>query len=274
MTDLAAPGLGLPLRIGMLPHLYSLQSKGQLAFCEVTLEQLVMPHAAVLDALDTLVNCGVEIRLHSLGLLPGCDCTAQRLALADLAGMCSPTLLSIHLAMGRGIGVHGESFVRPRYDGDFEREFIFFLEHLRTLTKIPLAIENIAAYEEVEDSPSGEVAFLGRVAAAAKVAVVFDVSNHFTTYGDAAPTAALVGQLARIPIAHLHLSGGRWLDGRYIDTHCDSVPASHLAFARRLRSLCAAPALYERDGRFDADEVGQEIRALLGLSALTVGEPG
>jgi uncharacterized protein (UPF0276 family) len=259
--------------MGLLSLIYSLQERGQLAFCEVTLEQLVKPHPAVLSALDTLVNCGVELRLHSVNLLRGQEQETQVHALADLEQWCAPALLSVHAAAGRGTNPYGESFLRPSYDETFESEMVEFLALLQKRTRVPLAIENIAAYDEVVDSAADEVEFLARVAKASGARVVFDVSNHLTTFGKTLPSADFVASVASLPLAHLHVSGGRWLDDQYVDTHVDAIPASHLAFARGVRLLNSAPVLYERDGRFDAEEeLAREVQCLLALGSVTMAE--
>lgn len=267
------PRLGLPFRPALIPTIYDLQARGALAFCEVNLEQLVKPTAAFLDCLDTLVNCGVDIRLHSVGILPETDFALQLQALDEARRWCSPSVLSVHAATCCGAGHYGESFQRPQYASELLDKLAAHLVRLSELAKIPIAVENIAVYDNLFDDSVSELHFLAQLANAASVTVVFDVSNHLTTYGLAVDNHECTNLVTRLPLTHLHVSGGRWLDGRYYDTHLDPIPNAHIELCRSIVSMMECDVLYERDGRYEREaEVANEILSLLQLCTTESGE--
>lgn len=260
-------GVGLPLRSGILPWIGKLQSSGDLAFCEVNLEALMRSPQIYSDYIDTLINCGVEICLHSVGILPGANFDQQIKAVNLLCSWCSPSLLSVHVADSFGIGLYGESFARQAYS----REFFSTMEsHIGALTSVfnlPIAIENISSYRQYSETSIDEIDFLDDLARSTGVNVIFDVSNHLTTYGDSVDKKQTALAVKKLPLQYIHISGGRWLNGHYIDTHSDPIPEAHLDFCAELVSFTRSSLYYERDSGFErAQEIDMEICGLLRLA--------
>lgn len=257
-------GIGLPLRPGLLPWIGKLQAAGLLAFCEVHLEALLQPSSAYLEYIDTLMNCGVDICVHSVGILPSTDFEPQLRALELLNAWCIPSLLSIHIASGYSTDLWGESFVRPRYSDALFKKMEQHLRELTAAVNIPVAVENIANYQLIEDGPSDELDFIGALAVANGVSVIFDVSNHLTTYGCSVDGVKTASSASLLPLKYVHISGGRWLRGRYFDTHADPMPDAHLKLCAELMLRTNVCPLYERDSGFDRHlEIECEIRNLL-----------
>lgn len=269
MIELCTPAkkIGLPLRPALLPIVYDLQAQGALSFCEVYLEQLVSPTEALVDCLDTVVNCGVDLRLHSVGILPGVNFEPQIRALHALQTWCAPSILSVHLATGRGEGGYGESFRCPPYTDELRDTLLAHLLRVTEQAGLPIAVENIANYNSICDDPRRELCFLNDLSRAAGASVVFDISNHITTYGPEVDVRGCAEFVGRVPLAYVHISGGRWLNGRYYDTHADPIPNAHFELCRCIMSVTGCDILYERDGGFDrTDEILDEISSLLKLA--------
>lgn len=256
--------VGLHLRPELLSWISKLQAVGSLGFCEVHLEALLKPSVKYFDLIDTMLNCGIRINLHSVGILPDRNFEPHLRAIEKLTKWSSPSLLSVHLASGYQMNDFGESFTRPSYSDQFFNLMESHLVALSSNIQVPVAIENIANYTTHSDNANDELEFLAATAKATGTSVVFDVSNHLTTYPSLKTFTSHAKLVSELPLAHLHVSGGRWINGRYFDTHADPLQTSHIELLSQIVALSSAIPLYERDYGFERiEEIEREIQWLL-----------
>lgn len=128
-------------------------------------------------------------------------------------------------------------------------------------------LENIASLVELPLHDYDEAEWLERVVAATGVELLFDLHNlHANAANGAFDAERVVRRVARLPIAYVHLAGGRLIRaGRrmlVLDDHLHAVPDEAFALLRVLAEERDEPlsVVIERDGNYaPIDEMIEEI---------------
>lgn len=132
---------------------------------------------------------------------------------------------------------------------------------------VPLAVENIAALFTWPEDTLSEPDFLGELVARTGVRLVLDLANLFASA--TARGSDPVGDLERWPleaVAYVHVAGGEFRDGLYLDTHGHPLvaPVLELVAAFIDRFPDDPPGLMlERDSDVSAETVGPELDLLV-----------
>jgi uncharacterized protein (UPF0276 family) len=141
----------------------------------------------------------------------------------------------------------------------------------RFLPDVPLLLENVAATFWWPDDEMDEATFYQEVVAATGCELLLDLSNLWAnaTNEGLDPVAVLEGYpLERV--AMVHLAGGEWDHGFYLDTHAAPVGEPVLELLRVLvQRRGSVPVLVERDAEFGPfaeleDELGR-VREIVAL---------
>ncbi|MBC8073901.1 MAG: DUF692 domain-containing protein, partial [Deltaproteobacteria bacterium] len=221
-------------------------------------------------ALWPVITHGVKL---SLGSADGIDdAHAQRLG--RLARELDAPLVSEHASFTRGgsreighltrlpytraaIGVLARNVARAR----------------RFLPDVPLLLENVAATLEWREDEMDEPEFHCELVRATGCPMLLDLGNLYANAVNRGRDP--LRELLRFPLAHvamLHVAGGAWEHGFYLDTHADPIPDPVYELARIVTAeIGAVPILLERDagfGRF-ADLLAELER----LRAMTTDVP-
>lgn len=265
--------LGLPYRTGVKPWLEKLQSTNQLSFVEFHIEQF---DPAGLDYADTLASCGIAVIIHVTTDLisPSAEEVLTQRLLA-IAAQTPIAYVSGHIASGRSLTKWGgEAFNRFPYTNEYLHQILKAIRRLEHNIGIPVGLENVATYGNPPDDEITELAFLEMFQRDAPGRLVFDVSNlvansinyqsHFPNEGD----------LMVLNGAYLHLSGGRWHDNKYIDTHRDPIDISHATLAKPLVPNFKYGILYERDCWESVNDIERDLALLHTIIESTASSHG
>ncbi|GAB91565.1 DUF692 domain-containing protein [Gordonia rhizosphera] len=233
-----------------------------LGFCEVIAESVPF------YPIDRLRALGVPVIPHGIRLsLGGAEPVAhERISLlADCADLLGSPLVSEHIAFVRAGGIEaGHLLPIPR-----SREALDALtDNIRRTQDslpVPLAVENIAALFDWPDDEYTEGEFLTELIERTGVHLLLDVENVYACALNRGTDPAR--DLARLPaerIAYCHVAGGRFIGGRYHDTHTDPVPTEVLEMVSQVAETGAAQAfMLERDGNYPpARELLTELDAI------------
>ncbi|WP_237448458.1 DUF692 domain-containing protein [Nocardioides flavescens] len=284
----AVAGVGAGWRTPVAGLLADRARAGRLGFVEVVAENVepTAPPAAVV----ALHDAGLPVVTHgvTLGLAGAERPDAGRLArLAAVAGTVGSPLVSEHAAFVRAAGsadaLHGDvleagHLLPPPRTRDALAVLVDNVREAQAQLPVPLALENVAALVSWPEDELDEPAFLTGLVERTGCGLVLDVANLFAS-ATARGTDPLA-ELRRFPleaVSYVHVAGGTWEDGLYLDTHAHPVPDPVLAL---LTTLVAAygearlplpGVMLERDSDVSPATVGPELDRVEGALASATG---
>lgn len=253
MTEHEPLGVGIGWRHELAGFIAGID---ELRFVEVVAES-IDPHERLPRPLAALANRGVCMIPHGLKLSLGGAERPERKRLEHLAAVADrlgAPLVSEHVAFVRAGGAEaGHLMPVPR-----TREALGVLIENVALAQaalpVPLALEHVAALIEWPEAEMDEASFLAELLEATSAHLLLDVSNLYANAHNHHYDA--LGFLERLPldrIAYVHVGGGRWKNGVYLDTHTDPVVPEVLALLEDLCARTTPPGvLLERDDDFAA----------------------
>lgn len=245
-------GVGLGWRRELAADL--LAEPGVVGFVEVVAESCYVNsklrrEALALARMWPVALHGVKL---SLGSAEGLQEDKAR-QLGALARELRPPVVSEHVAFTRGREREiGHLTPLPRTRAAVAVVARNVARARRWLPDVPLLLENVAATLGWPDEEMDEAAFYQEVVAATGCELLLDVSNLWAnaTNEGLDPLAVLEGfPLERV--AMVHLAGGEWEHGFYLDTHAAPIGEPVLELLRALvRRRGPVPVLVERDAEF------------------------
>lgn len=117
----------------------------------------------------------------------------------------------------------------------------------------PMLIENVPKILAYEESTIPEAEFLNRACAGTGAKLLLDVENAYADEANWGRSAGMfVSSLWSDHVAALHVSGGRWTAGVYIDDHANDMPDPVLDLLDRAwGALGGRMVIVERDGGYE-----------------------
>lgn len=261
--DRVAVGLGW--RPELAPDL--LARPASVDFVEVVAEtcfaqQAARREAQALAEVWPVVPHGVKL---SLGSADGVDLDRAR-RLGTLARELRAPALSEHVAFTRGGRVEIGHLTPLPYTREAARVVAVNVGRARrVLPDLPLLLENVAWSLRWPEDEMSEGAFYGEVAAATGCELLLDLANLYANaLNSRADPRALLLEYPLERVGMVHLAGGVWQDGFYLDTHAHALADAVLELLRELVARVGpVPVLIERDGGFPpfAELLGETRRA-------------
>ncbi|BDH56265.1 DUF692 family multinuclear iron-containing protein [Tsukamurella sp. PLM1] len=214
---------------------------GSVAFTEVVAENVdpADPPAELAE----LARLGVTVVPHGVTLgIAGADFpdTGRLQRLADLALALDAPLVSEHIAFVRAgtVGLDDDPAASGPHDDVLEAGHLMpaprtaealdvLVENVRAAQAalpVPLALENIAALFAWPEDAYDEPAYLRELVDRTGVRLVLDLANVYASCTARGADAA--DELRRYPleaVAYVHIAGGRFDRGLYLDTHADPI---------------------------------------------------
>jgi uncharacterized protein len=269
-------GVGLGWRRELAADL--LASPGVVDFIEVVAESChvqakLRREALALSRMWPVALHGVKL---SLGSAEGLREDRARL-LGELARELAAPVVSEHVAFTRGCEREiGHLTPLPRTRAAVAVVARNVARARRFLPDVPLLLENVAATFWWPDDEMDEATFYQEVVAATGCELLLDLSNLWAnaTNEGLDPLAVLEGYpLERV--AMVHLAGGEWDHGFYLDTHAAPIGEPVLELLRALVRRRGAvpvplPILVERDAEFgpfaELQRELERVREIAGIS--------
>lgn len=201
----------------------------------------------------------------SLGSAEGVD-GEHLAAVAELAGLIEPGLVSDHLSWSAAAGLHLPDLLPLPYTEEALAVVVRNLDRAQTALKRPLLVENPSAYLRFATSVLSEAEFLGELVRRSGCGVLLDVNNVFVSASNlgedpAARLAQLLQAVPREAVGEIHLAGHavKRLGGGAvlrIDDHGSAVSGEvWRLFEAAVAALGPRPALIEWDTDVPALEV-------------------
>jgi uncharacterized protein (UPF0276 family) len=251
MTAAPSPphGAGIGLR---QPHYREVfERRPELAFVEVHSENFFLEGGASMQALER-ARAAYPVSLHGVGLSLG---SADRLAgehvasLKRLVDRVEPALVSEHLCWGAVGGVHFNDLLPLPYTNEALALLADRVDHLQSVLKRQVLLENLSAYVECRDSEMTETAFLAELARRTGCGLLLDLNNLYVNARNFGFDAAeRLDALDAASIGQIHLAGHDVVDDCLVDTHgaivCDPVWS---LYADAVRRFGPKPTLIEWD---------------------------
>ena len=209
-----------------------------------------------------LLSSAVPVLLHGTSLgLAACEAVDERRleAMARLVDVVRPLGWSEHLAFVRAGGVEiGHLTAPPRTAATIEglRRNV---ARARAVVGSAPALENVATLIDPPLSEMTEAEFVRGAIQACGTSLLLDLHNlHANTVN----FGGSVDLFDDLPLAYVHLAGGRRVRGRILDDHLHPTPEPVYALLRELASRREEPltVVLERDGRYPPfDELLAEV---------------
>ncbi len=245
-------GVGLGLRAEIAGDL--VRDPTSVDFVEVVAESCYVSQAATREAealreLLPVVPHGVKL---SLGSAEGIDVERAR-RLGALARRLRAPLVSEHVSFVRAGGLElGHLTPLPR-----TREAVDVVARntavaRRALGDVPLLLENVATTFRHVEREAREGDFYAEIAEQTGCSLLFDVANLYANALNAGLDPVLEARaFPHERIAMIHVAGGVFEDGYYLDDHAHAVPEAVLEMlADALSRAGDVPVLIERDAAF------------------------
>ncbi len=150
----------------------------------------------------------------------------------------------------------------------------------RHLPDVPFLLENPAWTLRWSDDEMDEGSFFHEIVAATGCDLLLDIANLYANATNSGvDPLTLLRSYPLNRVAMVHMAGGAWREGFYVDTHCHPTPAAVLQLlAELVRITGPVPVILERDGRYPPwSELQQELdaaRAILQASATDAAVAG
>jgi hypothetical protein len=277
-TRFGLPGpVGLGWRTALAADL--LADPGRVDFVEIVAETCFVQGATRLEALSLrelwpVIPHGVKL---SLGSAEGIDLERAR-RLGALARELRAPVITEHLAFTRA-GGRDIGHLTPL---PYTREAVGVVARnvaaaRRVLPGVPLLLENIAWTFRWPDDDLDEGDFYGEVVRATGCDLLLDLGNLFANALNAGIDPGVL--LRRYPldrVAMVHLAGGVYEHGFYLDTHAHAVPETVFGLLEvLLRHTGRVPVILERDALFPAfAETAGELARVAELERRAGGRSG
>lgn len=227
-VSLPALGAGYSFRRAYRPETFV--HRARIGVLEIVADHFMQASAAVDAELAllaehfALVPHGLDL---SLGSAEGLD-EAYLERFAAVVSRARPAWWSEHVAFTRAGGISiGHLAPVP-----WTREALDVLERnlaraRRRIGDVPVVLENIASPLRFCNPEMSEAAFLAELVARTGCGLLLDVENLYANavnFGED-PRAALdaFGALPRDAVVQLHVAGGAWSGGTYVDSHARRV---------------------------------------------------
>jgi uncharacterized protein len=219
-----------------------------------------------------LIRQAVPVTLHGIGLslgsAEGLDPARVR-HVARIVEAVEPPWFSEHIAFTRAGGVEiGHLTPLP-----FTREAVATVaanvkELQAALPGLPLLLENIAYPFPLPGAEMTEAELIGAILEQTDVGLLLDLENvHANTLNHGYEPIEYLESLPLARVVEVHLAGGLWKEGHYMDTHTRSVPEESWKLLEWLipRSDIRA-VIIERDDELPPfDHLLAEVRRAEGL---------
>jgi uncharacterized protein (UPF0276 family) len=272
-------GSSIAWRAPIATLLSDLAVAGSLQFTEVVAEN--MTPGRLPEQVVGLRQCDVVVIPHGVSLgLAGADVPdpARLRRLADLARELGSPMVSEHVAFVRAADtpdpLHGDvleagHLLPPPRTREALTVLCDNISRAQDVLGVPLALENIAALFAWPEDEFDEPGYLTEIVRRTGALLVLDVANLFASAIAQGGDARV--QLNRFPLSHIayvHTAGGRYRQGRYIDTHgdamIDEVASLLVSFVEGChRAGVPVPGvMLERDTDVTADAVLPDLHAI------------
>lgn len=210
------------------------------------------------SAPDKLSQVGQRTSLvfHDVGLSLGSNCPLDTCALdrltkiEELMAIAPPLLFSDHLAATRSsTGLELGHLCPVQYTASSLSRLADKVFQVQERLRVPVALENIAAAFAIPGSEMSEAEFLWALTERTGCGVLLDLTNllynsrnqHFN------PHVALM-QYPLERVWQVHLAGGVFCDGAWVDSHSQPVEAESLALLAKLAGIAPLTCIVvERD---------------------------
>jgi len=259
MTAAPPPPVGAGIGLRQPHYREVFERRPALAFVEVHSENFFLAGGASMHALER-ARAAYPVSLHGVGLSLG---SADRLAGEHLASLkrlvdrVEPALVSEHLCWG-GVGsVHFNDLLPLPYTREALALLADRVDHVQSVLRRQVLLENLSAYVECRHSEMTETAFLAELARRTGCGVLLDLNNLYVNARNFGFDAAeRLDALDAASIGQIHLAGHDVVDDCLVDTHgaivCDPVWS---LYADAVRRFGPKPTLIEWDTDLPALDV-------------------
>jgi len=200
-----------------------------------------------------LIGQAVPVTLHGIGLSLG---SAEGLDpgrvrhVARVVEAVEPPWFSEHIAFTRAGGVEIGHLAPLPFTREAVAAVAANVQELRAaLPGLPILLENIAYPFPLPDAEMTEAELVGAILERTDAGLLLDLENvHANALNHGYDPIEYLESLPLERVVEVHLAGGLWKEGQYMDTHTRSVPEESWKLLEWLVPRCRVRAvIIERD---------------------------
>ncbi|MBV8534092.1 MAG: DUF692 domain-containing protein, partial [Alphaproteobacteria bacterium] len=206
-----------------------------------------------------LVAHGIGLSLGSAMPLDGRYIERVAQCLSDIRA----SYYSEHLAFTRAPEINSDELLPVPRTAEAASYVIENIRFLLSFLPVPFYLENISYYFEYPDSDISEPDFLNRICGETGSGILLDVENvHANALNHGLDPRRFIDALDPGLVKAIHIAGGEWRRGVFVDTHGASPPLGALdVLGHALDRFDPAVVIVERDTNLgQGDELMADIR--------------
>jgi uncharacterized protein len=248
LADIPMLGSGLGYRAAIGDQI--LNAHANIDVVEIISEQYAGDQARI-DQLRMLAD-SYPLIPHGLGLSVGTLgslSTEQLAAIRQVSDVTKAPYYSDHLCMTRVPGIDLEHLTPLWYCTEVLTATIERVNTIQDFIGKPLILENITCTFNIPNGQIPETEFFHRLTEATGCGVLFDLTNLYTnSVNHHFDPAEFLDEMPLDSVVQVHLAGGKWRDGRLVDSHSEAIPeAVWTLFSRLCRKASVKAVILEQD---------------------------
>jgi uncharacterized protein (UPF0276 family) len=199
--------------------------------------------------------------LHGVDLsLGACEPLDSRVVerLAEVCARYKPHWISEHIAFCRASEYDIGQLMPIRHSAENVKVIADKVLHLKERLNIPFLLENITYYFSIPDAEMSESEFISEILETADCGMLLDLNNlYINSVNHGFDPYMFLDNIPLHRVVEVHLSGGEYMDGVYVDNHGHGVVNEVFELLEHVCSRTDVKAIVlERDRNFaDFNEI-------------------
>lgn len=276
LADIPALGSGLGYRAEIGIQIQN--ARTEIDFVEIISEQYAGKPARI-DQLRMLAD-SYPLIPHGLGLSVGTLgplSTEKLAAIKQVSDVTKAPYYSDHLCMTEVPGIDLGHLTPLWYCTEVLTATIERVNTIQDFIGKPLVLENVTYAFDIPNGQIPQTDFFHRLTEATGCGVLFDLTNLYTnSVNHHFDPTEFMDEMPLDSVVQVHLAGGKWHDGRLVDSHSEAVPeAVWTLFSRLCRKAGVKGVILEQDANLNdfaslISQVERARRILRGTAATRI----
>lgn len=233
-----------------------LAAKDRIDVVELLVDQFIYSPDRLVEAMkicETLptVPHGVGLSIGSAAG-PDLDYLTQIKQISDI---CSAQYYSEHLCMTSAPAIDIGYLAPLMFTEESLNRTVENVHMVQEFLDVPLVLENITSLFTIPGATLSEAEFFAELVKRTDCGILLDLTNvHINAQNHGVPESDFIDALPLPSVIQVHLAGGYWRDGVFLDGHSEPV---HEAVWTMFANLCSKASIrtciLEHDANFPAD---------------------
>jgi len=254
IAKIPVQGVGIGYRREIAEQIFAAADK--LDLVEIITEQFFDPITS--DAELARLCASFKVLPHGVGLSIGSPILADQSYLRSVKRVVDQTaapFYSEHLCMTRAPGIDLGHLAPLAFTSAVLASTVDHVQQIQDFLGKPLILENIAHLLKIGSGDMSEEAFFHELVERTGCGILLDITNINANAANFGTDAGeILGRMPLDRVVQVHLAGGYWAGGFFVDGHSHPVAEACWSLFRTLAEACPIKAcLIERDDNLPED---------------------